>query len=51
MIGLQRLDNVRACIESVIDAGIPGELIETGVCVAKHEIEIRSWTARAANGD
>jgi len=31
MIGLKRIDNVRACIERVIDEGVPGDLIETGV--------------------
>lgn len=31
MIGLRRLDNLQACIETVIADGIPGDLIETGV--------------------
>jgi O-methyltransferase len=31
MIGLKRLGNVRACVESVIRDGVPGDLIETGV--------------------
>lgn len=31
MIGLKRLDNLQACIEQVIEDGIPGDLIETGV--------------------
>lgn len=31
MTGLKRLDNVRACIDSVIDDQVPGDLIETGV--------------------
>ena len=31
MIGLKRLANVRMCVEAVLDAGIPGDLIETGV--------------------
>jgi O-methyltransferase len=31
MIGMKRLANVRACVESVIADGIPGDLIETGV--------------------
>jgi Macrocin-O-methyltransferase (TylF) len=30
MIGLKRLANVRACVESVLADGIPGDLIETG---------------------
>lgn len=31
MIGRVRLDNVEECIRSVIEAGVPGDLIETGV--------------------
>ena len=31
MIGLKRLANVRACVESVLADGVPGDLIETGV--------------------
>ena len=31
MIGLRRLDNLQACIESVLHDGVPGDLIETGV--------------------
>ncbi|MBD3306099.1 macrocin O-methyltransferase [candidate division KSB3 bacterium] len=31
MIGLKRLDNLQECIESVIEEGIGGDLIETGV--------------------
>ena len=30
MIGLKRLANVRACVESVLADGVPGDLIETG---------------------
>jgi O-methyltransferase len=30
MIGTKRLDNLRSCIESVLDEGVPGDLIETG---------------------
>jgi Macrocin-O-methyltransferase (TylF) len=30
MIGLKRLANVRACVESVLSDGIVGDLIETG---------------------
>ena len=32
MIGLKRLANLRFCVESVLDDGIPGDLIETGAC-------------------
>jgi O-methyltransferase len=31
MIGLNRLDNLQSCIESVIQEKVPGDLIETGV--------------------
>jgi hypothetical protein len=31
MIGLQRLENVRELVQRVIDEGIPGDFIETGV--------------------
>ncbi|WP_309650177.1 TylF/MycF family methyltransferase [Nocardioides sp.] len=30
MIGMKRMANVRACVESVIADGVPGDLIETG---------------------
>jgi O-methyltransferase len=31
MIGRKRLDNLQACIETVLDDGVPGDLIETGI--------------------
>jgi hypothetical protein len=31
MVGLKRLDNLKACITSVLRDGIPGDLVETGV--------------------
>jgi O-methyltransferase len=31
MVGLRRLDNIRLCIRAVIEDGIPGDVIETGV--------------------
>ena len=31
MIGLARLDNIQHCVERVIEDGVPGDLIETGV--------------------
>lgn len=31
MVGLKRLDNLHMCIERVIEDGIPGDFIETGV--------------------
>ena len=31
MIGMKRLDNIESCIKTVINEGIPGDLIETGI--------------------
>ncbi|MFJ3789701.1 TylF/MycF family methyltransferase [Kitasatospora sp. NPDC090091] len=31
MVGLQRLDNVQSCVARVLEDGVPGDLIETGV--------------------
>src|SRR5690349_15342276 len=31
MIGLKRMDNLQFCVEDVIQKGVPGDLIETGV--------------------
>jgi O-methyltransferase len=31
MVGFDRLDNLRSCVETVIAEGVPGDLIETGV--------------------
>jgi O-methyltransferase len=31
MIGLRRMDNIRYCVEGVLDDAVPGDLIETGV--------------------
>jgi hypothetical protein len=31
MIGMPRLDNLQACVESVLRDGVPGDFIETGV--------------------
>lgn len=31
MIGLQRLDNIRFCVEQILRKNVPGDLIETGV--------------------
>jgi O-methyltransferase len=49
MIGLRRLDNIEACIRSVIDDQIPGDLIETGVWRGGAVIFMRA--ALAAWGD
>ena len=31
MIGLKRINNLQACVESILRDGVPGDLIETGV--------------------
>lgn len=31
MIGMERLNNVQFCVEAALNAGVPGDLIETGV--------------------
>lgn len=31
MIGLRRLENIRACVETALADGVPGDLMETGV--------------------
>jgi len=31
MLGRERLDNIQACVSAVIEEGVPGDLIETGV--------------------
>jgi O-methyltransferase len=31
MVGLKRLDNIQSCVTDVLNRGVPGDLIETGV--------------------
>ena len=31
MVGLKRLDNLQSCVESVLNEGVPGDLLEAGV--------------------
>jgi O-methyltransferase len=31
MVGLERLDNIQHCVETVLADGVPGDLVETGV--------------------
>lgn len=62
MIGLRRLDNLQACIEDVLNQGIPGDLIETGVwrggavifmrgvLAAHRDRERRVWAADSFQG-
>jgi hypothetical protein len=62
MIGMQRLDNLKFCVESVIRNNIPGDLIETGVwrggaCIfmrailkAHEDTTRRVWVADSFSG-
>lgn len=62
MVGVRRLDNVRACVEDVLARGVPGDLIETGVwrggttvfmrgILAAHgDTERRVWVADSFQG-
>jgi O-methyltransferase len=49
MIGLKRLDSLQACCEDVIQRGVPGDLIETGVWRGGGSIFMRA--VLAAYGD
>jgi O-methyltransferase len=49
MVGLKRLDNLDHCIADVIDQGVPGDLIETGVWRGGSVIFMRA--ALKAHGD
>lgn len=62
MIGRKRLDNVQYCVEDVIERGVPGDLIETGVwrggaailmraVLAAHGVKDRTvWVADSFEG-
>ncbi len=62
MIGLKRLENIQECVESVLRADVPGDLIETGVwrggatifmraILAAHEVQDRKvWVADSFEG-
>ena len=32
MVGLKRLENIQACVETVLAEGVPGDLVECGAC-------------------
>jgi O-methyltransferase len=49
MIGMARLNNLQACVEQVVEEGIPGDLIETGVWRGGAGILMRA--VLAARGD
>jgi O-methyltransferase len=51
MIGLKRLDNVRHCVERVIDDHVPGDFIETGVWRGGCAIFMRGILAAYGVGD
>lgn len=62
MIGMKRLDNLQRCVESVLEDGVPGDFIETGVwrggaCIfmrgmlAAHQVKDRRvWVADSFQG-
>lgn len=62
MIGSERLDNIRYCVEDVLKRNVPGDLIETGVwrggatifmrgILAAHEVTDRTvWVADSFKG-
>jgi O-methyltransferase len=45
MVGLERLRNIRECVESVLDDGVPGDLVETGVWRGGASIYMRAVLA------
>jgi O-methyltransferase len=49
MIGLRRMDNIQHCVETVLEDGVPGDLIETGVWRGGATIFMRGILA--AHGD
>ena len=49
MIGMARLNNLQACVGEVLEAGVPGDLIETGVWRGGASIFMRALLA--ARGD
>jgi len=51
MIGLKRLDNLQYCIEKVIEEGVEGDLIETGVWRGGACIFMRAVLAAHGIGD
>lgn len=42
MIGLARLDNIQACVETIVSEGVEGDLIETGVAKGGATILMRA---------
>lgn len=49
MVGLRRLDHLQACITDLLDGGVPGDLVETGVWRGGASIFMRA--VLAAYGD
>jgi O-methyltransferase len=45
MVGAKRLQNLRACVESVLRDGVPGDLVETGVWRGGASIFLRGLLA------
>lgn len=51
MLGSRRVDNLRACVEEVIDRGVPGDLIEAGVWRGGSTILMRGILKARGVGD
>ena len=51
MVGLERLDNVRRCVEDVLAQDVPGDLIETGVWRGGTAVFMRGILAAHAVAD
>ena len=51
MIGARRLANVEACMQSVLEAGVPGDFIETGVWKGGTTIFMRGFLRAHAVSD
>ncbi|PSO55909.1 MAG: macrocin O-methyltransferase [Actinobacteria bacterium QS_5_72_10] len=51
MIGLRRLDSLQACVTRVLEDGVPGDLIETGVWRGGAAIFMRALLAAYADRD
>lgn len=51
MVGLKRLDNLESCIRDVLEQGVPGDMIETGVWRGGSCIFMRALLAAYGDAD
>jgi O-methyltransferase len=49
MIGLRRLDNVEYCVRDILERGVPGDLIETGVWRGGTTVLMRALLAHSGD--